>query len=237
MIVIPTVEIRSGIAVRPVANSAPDDTSALGDPVALARMWAGAGFRRVHVADLDAGAGAGSNDTLVEEVIRDGALDVQVSGGVESTSAIERLADAGAGRVILGPRALEEPDWLVSVSELFPRLLMVATDLRERRVVTRGWVRSLPLDIFDVIDDLAALPLGGLLVATANSDGNHESADLALIEDIAEACGFPVVTVGAAQTMNDLRALEHRGIAGVVLGSALYSGILDPRAVAQEFGE
>jgi len=237
MIAIPTVGIRSGTAVRPLNHDVPDDGPALGDPIAVARTWATAGFKRVHLIDLDAVANGSSSDRIVEEVIRDGALEVQVAGAVESTDAIERLVDAGAWRVVLGPRALEERDWLASISDLFPGLLVVATDIRERRVVTRGWVRSLPLDILDVIEELTTLSLGGLLVSTASCDGSHESADLALIEDIAEACAFPVTTVGSVQTMSDLRALEHRGIAGVVLGDALYSGILDPRAVAQEFSE
>jgi phosphoribosylformimino-5-aminoimidazole carboxamide ribonucleotide (ProFAR) isomerase len=236
MIVIPTLDIRNGSAIRPFVNGA-TDTPPLGTPVSLARTWATAGFRWVHVVDLDAANGGGSNDVLVEDVIRDGALDVQAVVGVESTDAIERLVDAGAGRVVLGSRALEEREWLAKVAELFPGVLVVETDVRERRVVTRGWVRSLPLDIFDVIDDLAGLSLGGLLVSAAHSDDSRGSVELALIEDIAEACDFPVMAGGAVLTMNDLRALEHRGISGVVLGSVLYSGALDPHAVAQEFSE
>jgi len=237
MIAIPTLDLRHGTAVRTLVNSAADGGPSLGNPISLARTWATAGFRRLHVVDLDAANGGGSNAALMEEIIRDGALDVQAAGGVESTDAIERLIDAGAGRVVVGARALEERDWLEAAAESFPGLLVLETDIRERRVVTRGWVRSLPLDIFDVIEELDGLPLGGLLVSAAHPDGNRGSADLSLIEDIAQACDFPVMAVGAVQTMNDLRALEHRGISGVVLGNALYSGTLDPRAVAQEFSE
>jgi phosphoribosylformimino-5-aminoimidazole carboxamide ribotide isomerase len=93
----------------------------------------------------------------------------------------------------------------------------------------------LPLDILDLVDDLVGVPLGGLLVASTHLDGQHTNADLALLEDVVEACEFPIMSAGGVSAMDDLRALEHRGVAAAVLGSVLYSGALDPRAVAQEF--
>jgi phosphoribosylformimino-5-aminoimidazole carboxamide ribonucleotide (ProFAR) isomerase len=236
MIAIPSVELRRGICVQPSAQQGSDEPVALGHPIAVARWWANAGFHRLNVHDLDADTGSGSNADLIEDIIRDGALDVQAGGGVQSTDQIERFIDAGAVRVVVGARAIEEPSWLASVSDLYPGLLVVSTDVRERRVVTRGWVRNLPLDIFDVIDDWAGLPLGGVLVAALGGNGHRTATDLALLEDVAETCEFPVIAAGGVSTMNDLRALEHRGLAAVVLGSVLYSGELDARSVAQEFG-
>jgi phosphoribosylformimino-5-aminoimidazole carboxamide ribotide isomerase len=163
-------------------------------------------------------------------------MEIQVAGGVQSSEQIERLADAGASRVVLGGRALDEFDWLADVADLFPGLLLVSTDVRERRVVTRGWVHGLPVDVLDLVDDLAGLPLGGLIIASVQAEGQHTSSNLALLEDVAEACEFPVMTANGVSTMDDLRALEHRGLAGAVLGTALYSGSLDAQAVAHEFG-
>jgi len=138
--------------------------------------------------------------------------------------------------VVVGLRAIEEPQWLASIAESYPGHVVVGTAVRERRVVTRGWVRSLPLDIFDLLDAIAGLPLGGLLLAAPTADGQRGAVDLALLEDVAESCEFPVMAAGGVSTMNDLRALEHRGVAAVVLGAAIYTGELDPRSVAQEFG-
>jgi phosphoribosylformimino-5-aminoimidazole carboxamide ribotide isomerase len=235
MIAIPAVDIRDGACVQPSANAAETAGLPLGEPIGIARAWANAGFRRLHVIDVDAANGTGSNEARVDDIIRDHALEIQAGGGIQTDERIERLVDAGASLVVLGPRAIEEPEWLAAVAEDFPGLLVVATDVRERRVVTRGWVRSLPLDIFDVIEELDGLPLGGLLISAVHGSA-RDGADLALLEDIAEACDFPVIAAGAAATMHDLRALEHRGISGVVIGSALYSGALDARAVASEFG-
>jgi phosphoribosylformimino-5-aminoimidazole carboxamide ribotide isomerase len=235
MIAIPSIDVRNRVCVRPagVKNGATDLPS--GDAIVVARGWAAHGFSRLHVVDLDAESGTGSNAGLIEDIVRDGAVEIQVGGGVQSLEQIERLADAGATRIVVGGRALDEIDWLEHVAELFPGLLLVSTDVRERRVITRGWVHGLPVDILDLVDDLTGIPLGGMIIGSVQSDGHHTSADLALLEDVAEGCEFPVITSGGVSTMDDLRALDHRGIAGAVLGTALYSGALDPRAVAHEF--
>jgi phosphoribosylformimino-5-aminoimidazole carboxamide ribotide isomerase len=235
MIAIPTVDLRNGMCVKPPGLKSGSGDFPIGNAIGVARAWASDGFHRLQIVDADAESGSGSNANLIEEVIHDGALEIQVGGSVQLLEQIERLADAGASRVVLGSRALDEPDWLTHVADLFPGILVVSTDVRERRVVTRGWVHGLPLDILDLVEDLVGVPLGGLLVASTHLDGQHTGADLALLEDVVEACGFPVMSAGGVSTMDDLRALEHRGVAGAVLGSVLYSGALDPRAVAQEF--
>jgi phosphoribosylformimino-5-aminoimidazole carboxamide ribonucleotide (ProFAR) isomerase len=237
MIAIPTVDLRNGACVKPARTKGEIFDFPTGPAIGVARALAADGFRRLQIIDRDSEFAPGSNAGVLEDVVRDGAIEIQVGGGVQLLEQIERLADAGASRVVLGERALDEPEWLAEVANIFPGLLVVSTDVRERRVVTRGWVHGMPLDILDLAEDLAGVPLGGLLVASVHVDGQqHTAADLALLEDVAEACEFPVFAAGGVATMDDLRALEHRGIAGAVLGTVLYSGALDPRSVAQEFG-
>lgn len=237
MIAIPAVDLREGACVQLVGGSYEKERVRLPEPARVARQWEQVGFRRLHVVDLDAATGAGSNLPIVEEILRDAHIDVQVGGGVRGTELVEQLFRAGAARVVVGTRALEDPEWLADLAGLYPGVVVVATDVRERRVVTRGWVRTLPLDILDVVEELNAHSLGGLLVTAVHLEGQMRGTDLALMEDVAEASRFPVLASGGVSTMNDLRALEHRGIAGAVIGMALYTGALDARAVAQEFAE
>lgn len=171
----------------------------------------------------------------MDDIVRDGAIAVQAACGALTTDAVDRLFDTGLSRVVLDVSAVEEPAWLATIADAYPRSVIVSTDVRERRVVTRGWVRNLSVDIFEVVEELSDMPLGGLLISVGNGTGKLTSVDLSLLEDIAEACDFPVLTVGGVSTMNDLRALEHRGVSAAVLGGVLYSGALDARAVAQEF--
>jgi len=235
MIAIPSVDLKGGLCVD-LCAACKDELGSVQHPVSVARWWANIGFQRLHLLDLDAESGTGANGDLVEDVIRDAALEVDAGGAVQTTDQIDRLVSAGASKVVLGIRAIEEPEWLASVAHLFPGALVVSTDVRERRVATRGWVRTMSLDIFDLLDDLAGLPLGGLLVTTVGVEGQRSGADLSLLEDVAEACAAPVIAAGGVRTMNELRALEHRGVHAVLLGQALYSAELDPRSVAQEFG-
>jgi phosphoribosylformimino-5-aminoimidazole carboxamide ribotide isomerase len=191
----------------------------------------------LHLVDLDAATGAGSNDELLRDILGEGALQMQVGGGVRSGETIERLLAHGAHRVVVGTRALEEPDWLAEMTSLFPGELIVAADVRERRLVTRGWSRTLPRDILDAISELNALALGGILVTAVHKEGRLSGTDLPLMEDVAESSNAPVYASGGVTTMNDLRALADRGVSGAVIGMALYTGALDPRIVAEEFAE
>ena len=237
MIAIPAVDLRDGHCVQLVGGEYTDEKVRLEDPLAVAREWARLGFAWLHVVDLDAATGRGSNRAIVREIVQDGSLDVQVGGGVRDADAIERLLEEGASRVVVGTRALEHPDWLEEVAHRFPGEIVVAADVRKRQVVTRGWRHATGRDVLDVVEELNALPLAGALVTAVHKEGRLEGTDLFLMEDVAEAADFPVFASGGITTMHDLRSLEERGVAGAVIGMALYTGALDARAVAGEFAQ
>jgi phosphoribosylformimino-5-aminoimidazole carboxamide ribotide isomerase len=237
VIAIPAVDLRDGACVQLVGGSYKEERVRLDNPIEVARSWEHCGFRRLHVVDLDAATGRGSNRSIVRSILESADVPVQVGGGIRSGDLVEELLDAGATQVIVGTRALEEMEWLAGIASSRPGEIIVACDVRERRVTTRGWVRTLPLDILDAVDELNALPLGGLLVTAVHREGQMQGTDLPLMEDVAEASNVPVYASGGVASMQDLRALEHRGIAGVVIGMALYTGVLDPVVVAGEFRE
>lgn len=237
MIAIPAVDLRDGACVQLVGGSYKEERVRLENPLEVARSWERYGFNRLHIVDLDAATGRGSNLALVRSILDDAEVPVQVGGGVRSGEVVEELLEAGATNVIVGTRALEEMEWLADMASRHPGEIIVACDVRERRVTTRGWVRTLPLDILDAVNDLNGLLLGGLLVTAVHREGQLQGTDLPLMEDVAESSSFPVYASGGVTTMQDLRALEHRGIAGAVIGMALYTGVLDPVAVAGEFRE
>ena len=237
MIAIPAVDLRDGACVQLVGGSFAQEKVRLENPVEVARSWEHYGFHRLHVVDLDAATGRGSNLPVVRSLLFDSGIPIQVGGGVRTGEMVEDLLEAGASRVIVGTRAIEEPEWIIELAARHPGEIIVACDVRERRVTTRGWAHTLPLDILDVLEELNSLPLAGLLVTAVHREGQLQGTDLPLMEDVAEASNFPVYASGGITTMQDLRALEHRGLAGVVIGMALYTGALDPVVVAGEFGE
>jgi len=237
VIAIPAVDLRDGACVQLVGGSFAQERVRLENPVDVARSWEHYGFHRLHVVDLDAATGHGSNIAVVRSLLFDSGVPIQVGGGVRSSEMVQELLEAGAQSVIVGTRAIEEPEWLAELAARHPGEIIVACDVRERRVTTRGWAHTLPVDILDVVDDLNSLPLAGLLVTAVHREGLMQGTDLPLMEDVAESSHFPVYASGGVATMQDMRALEHRGLAGVVIGMALYTGALDPVVLAGEFGE
>ena len=237
MIAIPAIDLREGACVQLVGGEYSAEKIRLPDPVAVARDWEAAGFESLHIVDLDAATGRGQNRRMIDRILSRAELDVQVGGGIRDRDGIEWLIDAGAARVVIGTRALEDDHWLAEMAGEFPYQLVVAADVRDRKVVTRGWTRTMHLDIDDAMERLSLLPLAGVLITAVHREGLMLGTDLTLMEDAAEATSLPVMASGGIASDSDLRLLADRGVAAAILGMALYTGALDARAVAAEFCE
>lgn len=236
MIAIPAVDLRGGKCVQLVGGDYDAEKIRLEDPPSVARDWVREGFTRLHVVDLDAATGRGHNMEIIREILRTADVPVQVGGGVRDESRIERLLDEGASWVVVGTRAVEDEDWREEMANRFPGRLIIAADVRERYVVTKGWAETSRLNVVDFVEELSKLPLAGVLVTAVHLEGKMQGTDLPLMEDVAEASAWPVYASGGVTSLEDMRALEHRGLAGAVLGMALYTGAIDPRRLAEEFG-
>jgi len=123
------------------------------------------------------------------------------------------------------------------MTSVFPGFIVVAADVRDRKVLSHGWTRTQPMLVLDLIQDLNGLPLAGVLVTAVHREEAMRGTDLPLMEDVADAAEFPVYASGGLGTIGDLRALADRGVAAAVIGMALYTGAMDPWAVAEEFFE
>lgn len=235
MIVIPALDLRDGACVQLVGGDYADERVRRDDPLQVLQEFAAAGFTRAHIVDLDAATGRGANDALVEELFGTTALEVQVGGGVREESRIAALLGQGARAVVLGTRAIEDVTWLSEMAQRFERRIIVAADVRERTVLTRGWQGTTARDVLGVVRDLNAFPLAGVLVTAVHREGKLEGTDVALAHSVVAACNHPVYAAGGITTFGDLTALARAGVTGAIVGMALYTGALDPRALAQEF--
>jgi len=237
MLAIPAIDLREGHVVQLVGGEYDREQVRLDDPRRVAFQWAAAGFTRVHVVDLDAATGRGSNRETVTQLLFDAATAIQVGGGVRTDEDVASLLAGGAEAVVLGTRALEDLDWLAEMSHLHPGRCILAADVRERKVTTRGWAKTLTRDVLQVIEEVSALPLAGLLVTAVHKEGKMLGTDLPLMEDVVDASPFPVIASGGIGSLADVRALDDRGVAAAVIGMALYTGAIDPRVLAEEFAE
>lgn len=237
MIAIPALDLRDGSCVQLAPGSYDEELIRIPDVLGVEAAWRQYGFRHLHVIDLDAASGRGTNGDLLRVILDRTEADIQAGGGVRSREAIQELLGSGAERVVIGSRALEDPDWLADMTTLFPGSILVAADVRDRNVLAKGWARARALPVLDLVDELSRLQLGGLIVTVENHDELISGSHLWLLEEIVEAADFVVMAAGPIAGINDLRAIADRGVAATIIGMALYSGALDPRTVAEEFSE
>jgi phosphoribosylformimino-5-aminoimidazole carboxamide ribotide isomerase len=236
MIPLPAVDIRSGLCVQLIGGSYEREVVRLPDPAAVARHWAEVGFDQLHVIDLDAATRRGTNAPLVHTILTEATgRQIQVGGGIRAVDQIAELLDAGAARVIVGTRAIEEPGWLAGVTARFPNRVIVAADVRERQVLTRGWAAKVDLDIMDALSALDGLPLAGVLVTAVHQEGLLGGPDLELMQLVVDRATTDVYAAGGVTSLADLHALDASGVHAAVIGMALYTGALDPSAVVAEF--
>jgi phosphoribosylformimino-5-aminoimidazole carboxamide ribotide isomerase len=235
MIVTPAVDLRNGKCVQLVGGSYDRQAVEIDDPVKAALDWESAGFRTLHVVDLDAATGHGENLAVVEAILGSVTSDVQVGGGIRSTEQVEQLLGAGARRVVVGTRAIHDAEWLADITESYPDRIVVAADIRDRAIVTHGWQGTTEEPMETAIDRLTGLPVAAVLVTAVHREGLMEGPDLHLIRDVLRQSRVPVQASGGISDVADLRALAEMGVSSTIVGMALYTGKLDKSLVAKEF--
>ena len=237
MIAIPALDLRGGACVQLAAGSYDRELFRIPDPIGVAAAWRQYGFRHLHIVDLDGVAGHGNNTAEIQAILGGTDVEVQVGGGIRSRELIQNTLDDGAQHVVIGTRALEDPDWLAEMTSLFPGSIVVAADVRDRKILSHGWTRTHPKLVLDLVEELNGLPLAGVLVTAVHREEAMRGTDLPLMEDVVEVAEFPVLASGGLGSLSDLRALADRGVAAAIIGVALYTGAMDPWVVAEEFSE
>jgi phosphoribosylformimino-5-aminoimidazole carboxamide ribotide isomerase len=238
MLVIPAIDLRDGGCAQIVQGSYDPEVIPSTDPAAIALTWRDFGFEHLHVIDLNAVNGRGQNRDHIDAILAATDAEVQVGGGIRDRETIEEMLGAGAQRVVVGRRALADPDWLENMAGLFPATIIVAMDVRDRKVLSRGWgSREQSRLAIDLVEELNDHALAGVMISPLNHGEAMTSTVLALLEDLTEIADFPIFASGGLDSLNDLRVLSDRGVAAAVLGIALYNGGIDPRVAATEFSD
>jgi len=238
MQVIPAIDLRDGACVQLVGGSYADERVRITDPLAVAENWAEQGFGRIHLVDLDAATGRGSNRETVKAILdARGPTQVQCGGGVRDLAAITELFAAGASEVVLGTRAIEDRSWLDDIVLRYPNRIIVAADTKGRRLVTRGWSETDSRDVIDFVDELSVFPLAAILVTAVDREGRMEGPDLDLMEEIILRTTVPLQASGGVRSIDDLHALDALGVSAAIVGMALYTGAIDTQTIIEEFPE
>jgi len=222
---LPAVDIADGRAVQLVQGVA-GTGGEFGDPLDAALAWQEQGAEWLHLVDLDAAFGRGSNRELVDAIV--GRLDIQVelSGGIRDAESLAAALATGCRRVNLGTAALEQPEWTAEAIAEHGDRIAVGLDVRGTTLAARGWTRD-GGDLWETLARLDGEGCARYVVTDVNKDGMLAGPNLALLEQVCERTSRPVVASGGVSTLDDVRALRtlvDAGVEGAIIGSALYRG-------------
>ncbi|MEU8037300.1 bifunctional 1-(5-phosphoribosyl)-5-((5-phosphoribosylamino)methylideneamino)imidazole-4-carboxamide isomerase/phosphoribosylanthranilate isomerase PriA [Streptosporangium sp. NPDC049078] len=221
---LPAVDVADGQAVRLVQGAAGTETS-YGDPLSAALAWQEAGAEWIHLVDLDAAFGRGSNRELLATVV--GALDVKVemSGGIRDDASLELALATGCRRVNIGTAALENPAWCSKIISEYGDRVAIGLDVRGTTLAARGWTQE-GGDLWEVLARLEKDGCSRYVVTDVTKDGTLRGPNLDLLREVCSRTDAPVVASGGVSSLDDLRALASLvpiGVEGVIVGKALYA--------------
>jgi phosphoribosyl isomerase A len=222
---LPAVDVAGGQAVRLVQGAAGTETG-YGDPMEAALAWQRSGADWIHLVDLDAAFGRGSNAALLGKVVGRLDINVELSGGIRDDASLAAALATGCTRVNIGTAALENPDWVRSVIARNGDQIAVGLDVRGTRLAARGWT-SEGGDLYETLDRLDADGCARYVVTDVTKDGTLRGPNLDLLRAVCARTTRPVVASGGVSSLDDLRAiaaLVALGVEGAIVGKALYAG-------------
>ena len=222
---LPAVDVKKGQAVRLVQGELGSESN-YGSPLEAALDFQSAGAEWIHLVDLDAAFGIGSNAELLAEVVGKLDIKVELSGGIRDDESLRRALATGCRRVNLGTAALENPDWTAKVISEFGDRIAVGLDVRGRILAARGWTKE-GGDLFETIERLDRDGCARYVVTDVTKDGTLKGPNLDLLRNVCTATNAPVIASGGISSLDDLKALKELvsiGVEGAIMGKALYAG-------------
>jgi phosphoribosyl isomerase A len=226
LILLPAVDVADGKAVRLTQGEAGSETS-YGDPVEAAAEWVRQGARWIHLVDLDAAFGRGSNVSVLHRVIAQvKGVSIELSGGIRDDASLESALESGATRVNLGTAALENPEWAAGAIARYGEAVAVGLDVRGTTLAARGWTRD-GGDLWTVLERLEEANCARYVVTDVTKDGTLQGPNLDLLREVTSRTPKPVVASGGISSLDDIAALRDLvplGVEGAIVGKALYAG-------------
>jgi 1-(5-phosphoribosyl)-5-[(5-phosphoribosylamino)methylideneamino] imidazole-4-carboxamide isomerase/N-(5'phosphoribosyl)anthranilate isomerase len=224
---LPAVDVAGGKAVRLTQGEAGSETS-YGDPVEAADTWASQGAEWIHLVDLDAAFGRGTNTAVIRKVIKNTPrrVNIELSGGIRDDASLEAALATGAKRINLGTAALENPEWAAHVIAEYGEAIAVGLDVRGTTLAARGWTQE-GGDLWTVMERLEIAGCARYVVTDVTKDGMLRGPNLELLREVMARTSKPVIASGGIASLDDiadLRELVPQGLEGAIIGKALYSG-------------
>ena len=225
LVLLPAVDVQNGRAVQLVQGVAGSE-KVFGDPLQAARRWQEDGAEWIHLVDLDAAFGRGSNAEIVAGIVGDLDISVELSGGIRDDDSLERALATGCRRVNIGTAALEDPEWTARAIAEHGDRVAIGLDVRGTRLAARGWT-SEGGELWETLERLDREGCARYVVTDVAKDGMLAGPNLTLLAEVCERTDRPVIASGGVSTLDDIRAITAMvdlGVEGAIIGSALYKG-------------
>lgn len=232
MLIIPAIDLKNGQCVRLRQGRMDDDTVFSDDPVGMAGAFVTQGARRLHLVDLDgAFAGEPVNDGVVKAICEAyPAVPVQVGGGIRSHAQATAYLQAGVSWVIIGTQAVRDPGFVVSLCGSYPGRIIVGLDARDGKVAVEGWAEASEMHALTLAKRFEAIGVAAIVYTDISRDGMMQGVNAEATGELANAVDIPVIASGGVSSLDDIELLgklEGRGVAGAIVGRALYEGSID----------
>ncbi|QDU55545.1 1-(5-phosphoribosyl)-5-[(5-phosphoribosylamino)methylideneamino]imidazole-4-carboxamide isomerase [Aeoliella mucimassa] len=234
----PAIDLRGGKCVRLRQGDYAQETVFNDDPVSVAKEFAAAGAKHLHIVDLDgAREGLPVNLPSVQDIVNAVDMECELGGGVRDEQAIIELLGFGIDRLVVGTSAIKQPDWFRDTCRKFPNKLVLGIDARDGMVATDGWLETSSVSALELARQFEGEPIAALVYTDIATDGMMAGPNVRAMRDMQAALDLPVVASGGVTTLDDVRDLAQAGLSGAIVGRALYEGafqLSDAIQIAQE---
>ena len=229
MIVYPAIDLQDGKCVRLTKGDFDQQTVYARSPVEQAKVFEDVGFEYLHVVDLDRTIHKDkSNLKTIKEIIQSTGLKVQVGGGLRSIDTVQEVIDLGVENAVMGTAAVNDPDLLNQVAQKFKNQISVGLDVRNKMIALKGWTDQTELSCFDFLENIKNLPIRSIIFTDINKDGMKQGINVEDTLKMAESSSIPVIASGGVSSLEDIKSIkEQKKISGVVVGKAIYDGLID----------
>ena len=229
MIVYPAIDLQDGKCVRLTKGDFDQQTVYARSPVEQAKVFEDVGFEYLHVVDLDRTIHKDkSNLKTIKDIIQSTGLKVQVGGGLRSIDTVQEVIDLGVENAVMGTAAVNDPDLLNQVAQKFQNQISVGLDVRNKMIALKGWTDQTELSCFDFLENIKNLPIRSIIFTDINKDGMKQGINVEDTLKMAESSSIPVIASGGVSSLEDIKNIkEQKKISGVVVGKAIYDGLID----------
>lgn len=228
MRIIPAVDVMDHQVVQLVGGVPGSQQITMPDPLSVAEMWISKGAEYLHLVDLDAAFGKEGNIPVFTRIIKECGVPAEIGGGIRSTDTVDELIAAGADRVVVGTKAVKEPEWLISIADRHPGRIVLSLDTKGGRIAIKGWQESAAMTVEGMFDLIRDVPLAGVLNTNVDVEGQRKGIDERQAREFIAGCPCPVIASGGVTSKRDADILADAGAESAVVGLALYTEVVRP---------